>query len=241
MLFDAHRAGQTFFRSREMSRAANIVFVAYDDMTLLDFVGPFEVLTLWPDCVVKVAAAKAGVVSPDSRALPVLAPWSLAEIGDADLVIVPGGPGPEPLKARRDIIAWLAEIAPRTQHIVSICTGAFLLGEAGLLKGLKATTHWSVLAQLSSVGAEPVAARWVDEGRIVTAAGVSAGIDTALWLTAKLRGEALAKAIQLMIEYDPAPPFDTGAVSKAGPDVLASLALPGAPALVERSFRTARG
>lgn len=147
---------------------------------------------------------------------------------------------PDELNAQREIIDWLADIAPRARHIVSVCTGAFLLGEAGLLRGLTATTHWAALAALADVGAEPVEARWVDQGRIITAAGVSAGIDLTLWLTARMRGETLARAIQLVVEYDPSPPFQSGSRKNAGADAIASLGQPGGPALAARSLRLPR-
>lgn len=184
-----------------------IVFVAYDGMTVLDLVGPYEVLSMWPDAEIVVAAQAAGVVMPDSRALPVVANATLADIDHADIVVVPGGPTPEEAAHQKDLHRWIARVAGQARCILSVCTGAFHLGGAGLLAGKKATTHWAVIDSLAPFGAVPQRARWVDEGAVVTAAGVSAGIDAALYLTARERSPELARAIQLMIEYDPAPPF----------------------------------
>lgn len=192
-----------------------IVYVAYNGMTLLDLVGPYEVLSLWPDAETIVAAASAGVITPDSRVLPVVASAALADIEHADIVVVPGGPTPEEAAQQADLHRWLASVAGHARCIFSVCTGAFHLGGAGLLAGKRATTHWSVIEALSVFGAAPERARWVDEGAIVTAAGVSAGIDAALYLTERERGPDLARAIQLMIEYDPAPPFEAEALHAA--------------------------
>lgn len=212
-----------------------IAFAAYDGMTLLDLVGPFEVLSLWPDAETVVVARSAGVVTPDSRTLPVMASKSFAELEAADIVVVPGGPTPEAAKAHVDLHLWLSAIQPRTKCVMSVCTGAFHLGEAGLLKGKRATTHWAAMDALAAFGAKPERARWVDEGSIVTAAGVSAGIDAALHLTRREQGEELARAIQLMIEYDPAPPFDAGSPEAAGPAIIGALGTLLGPAMAKRS------
>lgn len=200
-----------------------IVFVAYDGMTLLDLVGPFEVLSLWPQAEVLVVAREAGVITPDSRALRVVASKRFADVDAADIVVVPGGPTPVEAKAHVELHAWLKRIQPTARCVMSVCTGAFLLAEAGLLAGKRATTHWATLGELAAFGAQPQQARWIDEGAIVTAAGVSAGIDAALYLTQRERGDDLARAIQLMIEYDPAPPCDAGSPESAGMETMASI------------------
>lgn len=201
-----------------------IAFVAFDGMTLLDLVGPYEVLTLWPAVKPFVVAERAGVVTPDSRSLPVVASHAFAEAPHADLIVVPGGPTPEEARRHTALHAWLKETAPSARGVFSVCTGAFHLGEAGLLDGKRATTHWAALADLARFDATPQQARWVEDGAILTAAGVSAGIDAALHLTVRLHSEALARAIQLMLEYDPAPPFDAGSPATAGAETMQSFA-----------------
>ncbi|MBI1252155.1 MAG: DJ-1/PfpI family protein [Alphaproteobacteria bacterium] len=211
-----------------------IAFVAYDGMTLLDLVGPYEVLTLWPDAEAFVVAERAGVVTPDSRTLPVVASHAFADAPDADLIVVPGGPTPEEARRHNALHAWLKAAAPSARGVFSVCTGAFHLGEAGLLGGRRATTHWAALADLARFGATPQEARWVEDGVVLTSAGVSAGIDAALHLTARLYGEDLARAIQLMIEYDPSPPFDAGSPATAGAETMQSFAALLGPAIARR-------
>lgn len=215
-----------------------IVFLAYDGMTMLDLIGPFEVLTMWPDATIRVAARKAGTVSPDSRSLPVIASHALADLPQPDIIVIPGGPWPTEVPKLNEEIAWLTRAAPACRQIFSVCTGSFLLAQAGLLRGRKATSHWAALSGLSVFGAEPVTARYVEDGNILTAAGVSAGIDAALALTARWIGEEMAKAIQLMIEYDPKPPFSSGSPASCEPEVLQFLQGEQGKKLTARSRRT---
>lgn len=203
-------------------------------MTLLDLVGPYEVLSLWPDADALIVAEEAGRVMPDSRALGVIAGARFSDVHTADIVVVPGGPTPGLARRHVALHRWLAEVQPSARCIFSVCTGAFHLGAAGLLKGRRATTHWAAMNALADCGAIPETARWVDEGVILTAAGVSAGIDGALHLTRREHGDELARAIQLMIEYDPAPPFDAGSPAAAGRRTVASLGSLLAPALARR-------
>lgn len=211
------------------------MFVTYDGMTLLDLVGPYEVMSLWPGAEPIVVADEVGVITPDSRALAVVAGARYDDVTEADIVVVPGGPPPQHAKRQAELHRWLVAIQPVTRCIFSVCTGAFHLGEAGLLKGRRATTHWSAIDALAAYGAKPERARWIDDGSIITAAGVSAGIDAALHLTRREHGDDLAQAIQLMIEYDPAPPFDAGSPASAGPRIVASLGALLGPALATRA------
>ena len=184
-----------------------IVIPIYDRFTALDAVGPYEVLSRLPEAEVTFVAAKAGPVRTDVGSLAITADAALDDIDSADVVTVPGGPGTRELMTDPQLIAWIQRIHPTTQWTTSVCTGSLLLGAAGLLTGLKATTHWSCVDLLNSTGASYVEERVVIEDKIVTAQGVSAGIDMALTLAAKIAGDDLAQLIQLGIEYDPQPPF----------------------------------
>jgi putative intracellular protease/amidase len=195
-----------------------ITIPIYDRFTALDAVGPYEVLSRLPGAEVVFIAEEAGPVRTDTRALTLVAERALADVDACDVVVVPGGPGTREMLEPQPLHDWLRAIDATTQWTTSVCTGALLLGAAGLLDGLEATTHWSALDTLATLGARPTESRVVQQGKIVTAAGVSAGIDMALWLTAQIAGDEVAKAIQLGIEYDPQPPFDSGSVAKASPE-----------------------
>jgi putative intracellular protease/amidase len=194
-----------------------ITIPLYDRFTALDAVGPYEVLSRLPGAEVVFVAAEAGPVRTD-RALTLVAERALADVDACDVVVVPGGPGTREMLEPQPLHDWLRAIDATTQWTTSVCTGALLLGAAGLLDGLEATTHWSAFDTLASLGARPTERRVVPQGKVVTAAGVSAGIDMALWLAAQIAGDEVAKAIQLGIEYDPQPPFDSGSVAKASPE-----------------------
>jgi putative intracellular protease/amidase len=190
----------------------------YDRFTALDAVGPYEVLSRLPGAEVAFVAEQAGPVRTDTRALTLVAERALTDVDACDVVVVPGGPGTREMLEPQPIHEWLRAIDATTQWTTSVCTGALLLGAAGLLDGLEATTHWSAFDTLATLGARPTERRVVPQGKVVTAAGVSAGIDMALWLAAQIAGDEVAKAIQLGIEYDPQPPFDSGSVAKASPE-----------------------
>jgi putative intracellular protease/amidase len=190
----------------------------YDRFTALDAVGPYEVLSRLPGAEVAFVAEQAGPVRTDTRALTLVAERALADVEACDVVVVPGGPGTREMLEPQPLHEWLRAIDATTQWTTSVCTGALLLGAAGLLDGLEATTHWSAFDTLATLGARPTERRVVPQGKVVTAAGVSAGIDMALWLAAQIAGDEVAKAIQLGIEYDPQPPFDSGSVAKASPE-----------------------
>jgi transcriptional regulator GlxA family with amidase domain len=143
-----------------------------------------------------------------------------ADLPRPDVIVVPGGVGTRDLLEDEAILSWLRTAHETSTWTTSVCTGSLLLGAAGLLDGLRATTHWLELERLARFGAEPAEERVVAQGKIVTAAGVSSGIDMALWLAARIAGDDFAQAIQLLIEYDPQPPFDTGSTAKAPPEMV---------------------
>ena len=192
----------------------------YQGFTALDAIGPYEVLTYLPtyvpDAKVVICAEHTGVLDDQYNLVHLRVDTNFADVPRPDVLLVPGSP----IAARyaadgHAIVDWIREAHPHTAWTTSVCTGALLLGAAGLLNGLPATTHWSAYDDLASYGARPTEQRVVTAGRIVTGAGVSAGIDLALTLAGKIAGPEVAQAIQLAIEYDPHPPFDTGAPSKA--------------------------
>jgi putative intracellular protease/amidase len=195
-----------------------ITIPIYDRFTALDAVGPYEVLSRLPGAEVVFVAEQAGPVRTDTRSLTLVAERALADVDACDVVVVPGGPGTREMLEPQPLHEWLRAIDATTQWTTSVCTGALLLGAAGLLDGLEATTHWSAFDTLASLGARPTERRVVPQGKVVTAAGVSAGIDMALWLAGQITGDEVAKAIQLGIEYDPQPPYDSGSTAKASPE-----------------------
>ena len=193
-----------------------IAFVAYPGFTALDMIGPYEVLRNLPDAEVRFVWHQSGPITADSGVLVIGATHSLAETPSPDVILVPGGPA-TPVHARDEaLLEWLRQAHQTASWTTSVCSGSVILAAAGLLQGLRATSHWLTVPALKAFGAIPVAdERIVRQGNIVTSAGVSAGLDLALWLTGQIGGEGRAKAIQLAIEYDPQPPFDSGHMSKA--------------------------
>jgi transcriptional regulator GlxA family with amidase domain len=187
----------------------------FDGLTALDAIGPYEVLRSVPGWEVEFVAKRCGEVRTDSGALGLSADKSLGEVGEPDILLVPGGHGNRPLLTDDEVLTWLREVDQTTTWTTSVCTGSLLLGAAGLLQGRKATGHWLFLEQLRGYGAEPVGGRYVEDGKVITAAGVSAGIDMALYLVGQAAGPEVAQAVQLGIEYDPSPPFDAGSPEKA--------------------------
>ncbi len=192
-----------------------IAILIFDRLTALDAVGPYEVLSRLPDTELTFVAEEAGPKRTDTGSLALYADATLAELPDPHVVVVPGGPGQAALMEDGPVHEWLRAAHAGSTWTASVCTGSLILAAAGLLAGRRATSHWTALEELARLGAEPVAERVVWDGKLVTAAGVSAGIDMALALAAKLAGEQLAQAIQLGIEYDPQPPFDAGSPAKA--------------------------
>jgi putative intracellular protease/amidase len=194
-----------------------IAILVYDGFTALDAVGPYEVLSRLPGATTAFVATTAGPVTTDTGILTLVASRGIAEVPRPDVVVVPGGPGEVAVRAGGAALDWLRAVHPTTTWTASVCTGSLILGAAGLLRGRRATTHWLAFDQLRALGAEPVHERVVieEEHRILTAAGVSAGIDMGLILAARLAGDQVAQAIQLGIEYDPQPPFDCGSPDRA--------------------------
>lgn len=201
----------------------------YDGFTALDAIGPYEVLRSAPGWEVEFVARSRGEVRTDSGAVGLSADRGLDEVSAADILLVPGGPGNRTLLGDEELLAWLRELDRSTTWTTSVCTGSLLLGAAGLLEGKRATGHWLHLEPLRAYGADPVGGRYVEDGKTITAAGVSAGIDMALYLVGRELGPEVAQSVQLAIEYDPSPPFDAGSPEKAP-----------AP-IVERMIARARG
>jgi putative intracellular protease/amidase len=198
----------------------DIAILLYQRLTALDAIGPYEVLSRLPDANVKFVASEAGPVITDNGMLTLVAGHALEEVERADIVLVPGGPGEVAARAGEPVLEWLRKVDQTSTWTTSVCTGSLILAAAGLLAGKRATSHWLALEQLGRLGARAVSERVVFDGKIVTAAGVSAGIDMALALAARVAGDAVAQAIQLGIEYDPQPPFDAGSPEKAPPEVV---------------------
>jgi transcriptional regulator GlxA family with amidase domain len=195
--------------------AMKIAILVFDRLTALDAIGPYEVLSRLPGAELSFVAKEAGMKRTDTGALGINADRSLDELPDPDVVLVPGGEGNRVLMRDPDVLAWLRRAHGGSTWTTSVCTGALVLGAAGILEGLKATTHWAFRDRLREFGAEPVAERVVEQGKVITAAGVSAGIDMALHLARRDVGDEFAQAIQLGLEYDPQPPFDAGSPEKA--------------------------
>jgi putative intracellular protease/amidase len=197
-----------------------IVFVLFDRITALDAIGPYEVLQRLPGAEVKFAGKERGEYRTDTKSLALVADYTLAEVPRPDILVMPGGFGTRELVDDRDVVDWVRAVHEHTTWTTSVCTGSLVLGAAGLLEGLDATTHWKELETLRKYGARPTLQRVVEQGKIVTAAGVSSGIDMALTLVDRIMGDFAAQAIQLAIEYDPQPPFDCGSPAKAPKEVV---------------------
>jgi transcriptional regulator GlxA family with amidase domain len=192
-----------------------IAILLFEDYDVMDVAGPYEVLRWLPNSRISFVGKKRGPVRSEGSGLSLVADSTLAEVSNADIVLVPGGAGELPAREDREIVEWLRAAQARGAWTVSVCTGALLLGAAGLLRGKRATTYWMATGELGKFGATVVHARYVFDGKVVTSAGVSAGIDMALALAAELHSPQVAQAIQLGIEYDPKPPFDTGSPERA--------------------------
>jgi transcriptional regulator GlxA family with amidase domain len=192
-----------------------ITILVFPGFTALDAIGPYEVLRSVPGWEVTFVGPERGEVRTDAGSLGLTVDAALEEVDAADVVLVPGGAGNRPLMSDERVLAWLRELDRTTKWTTSVCTGSLVLGAAGLLEGRRATGHWLYLDPLAAFGAEPTAERVVEDGKVLTAAGVSAGIDMALHLVAKETGPEVAQAVQLALEYDPQPPFDAGSPQKA--------------------------
>jgi putative intracellular protease/amidase len=193
-----------------------IVIPLFDGFTALDAVGPYEVLSRLPGAEIVWTALEAGPIQSEPGVLKLVAEVATRDVDQCDVLVVPGGPRSR-VAGKAGLADWVRAIHATTQWTTSVCTGADILGMAGVLDGLSATTHWSATERLADYGATYSEERVVVQGKVATAAGVSAGIDLGLHLAALIAGDDVAKAIQLGIEYDPQPPFDSGSVAKAEP------------------------
>ncbi|MGC5395772.1 DJ-1/PfpI family protein [Streptomyces sp. DT20] len=197
-----------------------IAIVLFDRFTALDVVGPFEILSRAPGAETVFVAERTGPVRNESGSLSLVADRTLDEVPAPDLVIVPGGPGQSAQMANETLLDWLRAADATSTWTTSVCTGSLLLAAAGLLKGRRATSHWLAVDTLKEYGAEPTGERVVIDGKYVTAAGVSSGIDMGLTLLGRMAGDRYAQSVQLLTEYDPQPPYDAGSPEKAPADVV---------------------
>lgn len=198
-----------------------IAFVVYEGMTTLDLIGPLDVMSRWPGYESVVVGLEAGVVRNDNGVIGLVADHSIDDVPAPAVIVVPGGvEGTLAAAGDERLLDWLRTAAPTAEFVTSVCTGSLILGAAGLLEGRPATTHWGAREVLASFGALVSEERVVDDGQVVTGAGVSAGIDMALTLTARRFGDDFAQVVQLAIEYDPQPPFNSGSPATAPPHVM---------------------
>ena len=199
-----------------------IAIPLFDRLTALDGIGPYEVLQRLPDATVTFVGTRVGEVRTENGFLGLTVDAHVDDVPRPDVIVVPGGIGSRQAMHDEVLVDWVRTAHQTTRYTTSVCTGSFVLGAAGLLDGLTATTHWSVLNELEQCGATPTMERVVEhlDERIITAAGVSSGIDMALRLSELLVDDIAAKAMQLMIEYDPQPPFDAGHLDRAGDAVV---------------------
>jgi putative intracellular protease/amidase len=209
----------------------DIAIPLFDRFTALDAVGPYEVLSRLPEAKVCFVALEPGPVRTDNGMLTLLADGSLEDLPGPDVIVVPGGVGTRKLLGDERLVGWIRRAHESSDWTTSVCTGSLLLGAAGVLDGIEATSHWLELEALRQFGARPVARRVVEQGKVITAAGVSSGIDMALGLTERIAGSRAAQAIQLLIEYDPNPPFDTGSTATAPDELVAAVRSRAAAAL----------
>jgi putative intracellular protease/amidase len=200
-----------------------IAIPLYDRFTALDAVGPYEVLSRLPDSELTFVGFEVGPVRTDNERLAMHVDAVLEDIPEPDVIVVPGGWGTRALLDDERILGWIRHAHEQSRWTTSVCTGSLLLGAAGVLEGLEATSHWLELDALADYGASPTGRRVVEQGKVITAAGVSSGIDMGLTLAAKIAGDEFAKTIQLLIEYDPEPPFDSGSTAKAAPELVETI------------------
>lgn len=199
-----------------------IGMVIFPRLTQLDMTGPYEVLARLPNTTVHLVAHSLDPVKTD-RGMMIVPTTTFAGCPPLDIVMVPGGPGQQDLMEDEAVLDFLRRQAADAQYVTSVCTGSLVLGAAGLLQGKRATCHWAAIEHLAALGAVPVSERVVVDGNVVTGAGVASGIDFALRLAAILEGEAVARQIQLQIEYDPQPPFDSGSPKTASAEIMSAL------------------
>ena len=199
-----------------------IGMLIFPRLTQLDMTGPYEVLARLPDTQVDLVAKTMDPVTTD-RGMQIVPTVTYETCPPLDIVMVPGGPGQQDLMEDEATLSFLRKQAAGAKYVTSVCTGSLVLAAAGLLKGKRATCHWAAIEHLALLGAVPTKERVVVDGNVVTGAGVASGIDFALTLASILEGEAVAREIQLQIEYDPDPPFDGGSPKTARPETIAAL------------------
>jgi putative intracellular protease/amidase len=199
-----------------------IAIPLFERVTALDAVGPYEVLQRLPDAEVRFVGTRTGIVATDNGMLRLGIDATFDDVPRPDVVVVPGGVGTRSLIPKSPLVDWVRDAHETTRFTTSVCTGSLVLAAAGLLDGLTACTHWASYNELRDLGAEPTPQRVVEhlDRRLITAGGVSSGIDMALRLAELLTDATTAQAMQLMIEYDPQPPFDAGAPSKVDDAVM---------------------
>jgi putative intracellular protease/amidase len=198
-----------------------IVIYIYNGITTLDAIGPYEVLSRLPNANIKFVAKEKGVIVADTHFLKLIAEYDISEIEKADILIVPGSMVSFIKEAKdKKVLSWIQKIHETTIWTTSVCSGSIILAAAGLLKGLKATSHWVAIQLLKEYDSIPTHGRYIQNGKIITAQGVSAGIDMALYLAAQIVGEEKAKAYQLILEYDPHPPFNAGNIEHADAETI---------------------
>lgn len=198
-----------------------IVIYIYDGMTMLDAIGPYEILRNLKDVNIKFVAKRKGEITADSQFVHLNAKHDINEIHHADILLIPGSTvGFVREMNDKKVLKWIKKINETTQKTVTVCTGSIILSATGLLNGKKATSHWKTIELLSKYGAKPTRERMVEEGKFISSAGVSAGIDMAIYLANLLRGEKAAKAAQLIVEYDPKPMFESGNYTTADKEIV---------------------
>jgi putative intracellular protease/amidase len=198
----------------------DIAIPIFDRITPLDAIGPYEVLSRLPGARVHFVATEPGMVRTGNGMLALHADATLSAVARPDVIVFPGGFGTDALMHDEHVLDWLRDAHQTSEWTTSVCTGSLVLAAAGILDGLEATTHWMWMDRLGEFGVTPVSRRVVEQGKVITAAGVASGIDMALTLAARIAGDGIARAIQLRIEYDPEPPFDTGSTAKAPPEIV---------------------
>jgi putative intracellular protease/amidase len=199
----------------------DIAIPLFEGVTALDAIGPYDVLSRLPDARVTFVGHAAGLVRTDNGMLGLAVDAPFEALPEPDVVVFPGGIGTRALIGDERVLGWVRHAHEHTRYTTSVCTGSLVLAAAGVLRDTEAATYWMVRDLLARLGARPVVERVVERGKVITAAGVSSGIDMALTLAARLTDETTAQAIQLGIEYDPQPPFDAGAEHKAPPEAVA--------------------
>jgi putative intracellular protease/amidase len=198
-----------------------IVIYIYNGITMLDAIGPYEVLHNLPGAEVFFVAERRGEIKADSGFVSINAKYEISEIKDADVLLIPGSNIAFVREMKnKNVLNWIEEMDKTTKWTVSVCTGSLILAATGLLNGLEATSHWKPIHLLKDYGVTPKRERIVEQGKYITSAGVSSGIDMALYLADRIAGETEAKVIQLRIEYDPHPIYDSGNYLKASEEVI---------------------